>query len=83
VHGLEQVSGRPIEQLNMVGGGIQDKFLSELTCKALKIPVVAGPIEASVTGNFLMQLVGLGVLSTSDECRGIVRNNFDIRTFNA
>ncbi|MHB1453505.1 MAG: rhamnulokinase [Saccharofermentanales bacterium] len=82
VHGLEQISGQPIEQLNMVGGGIQDKFLSELTCKALKIPVVAGPIEASVTGNFLMQLVGLGILSSSDECREIVRNNFDIKTFN-
>ncbi|MHB8962118.1 MAG: rhamnulokinase [Saccharofermentanales bacterium] len=83
VHGLEQVSGRRIEQLNMVGGGIQDKFLSELTCKSLNIPVVAGPIEASVTGNFLMQLVGLGILSTSDECREIVRNNFDIRTFDS
>ena len=83
VRGLEQVTGRRIEQLNMVGGGIQDKFLSELTCSALKIPVMAGPVEASATGNFLMQLVGLGVLSDLEECREIVRNNFDIRTYNA
>jgi len=80
VHGLEIVIGEKIEQLNMVGGGIQDKFLSELTCKALSIPVVCGPIEGSVAGNFLIQLVGIGEIKTLQECRDVVRKSFDIRT---
>lgn len=82
VHGLEKVTGTRIEQLNMVGGGIQDKFLSELTCEALGIPVLAGPIEASVIGNFIMQLVGIGEISTPEEGRDIVRKSFEIHKFN-
>ncbi len=82
VKGLENVTGKSIEQLNMVGGGIQDKFLSELTCKALSIPVVCGPIEGSVAGNFLLQLVGLKELKNLSECRDIIRNSFEIRELN-
>ncbi len=81
VRGLEQVTGRKIEQLNMVGGGIQDKFLSELTCRALGIPVLAGPIEASAAGNFIMQLAGLGEISDAVEGRDIIRRSFEIRRF--
>jgi len=66
----------------MVGGGIQDKFLSELTCKALSIPVICGPIEGSVAGNFLIQLVGLGELNTLEECRSVVKKSFAIRKIN-
>lgn len=79
VHGLEVVIGSKIEQLNMVGGGIQDKFLSELTCKELAIPVVCGPIEGSVAGNFLLQLIGIGELQNLEECREVVRNSFTVR----
>jgi len=79
VKGLENVTGKKIQQLNMVGGGIQDKFLSELTCKALTIPVVCGPIEGSVAGNFLLQLVGLKEINNLKECRDIIRNSFEIR----
>lgn len=79
VKGLENVTGKKIMQLNMVGGGIQDKFLSELTCSALSIPVVCGPIEGSVAGNFLLQLVGLDELKTLDECRNVIRSSFEIR----
>ncbi|MDD2392661.1 MAG: rhamnulokinase [Eubacteriales bacterium] len=81
VKGLEKVTGQKIGQLNMVGGGIQDKFLSELTCEALGIPVLAGPVEASVIGNFLLQLKGLGDIDSIDEGRDIVRNSFDIGYF--
>ncbi len=81
VRGLEKVTGRKIGQLNMVGGGTQDKFLSELTCAALKIPVLAGPVEASVTGNFLLQLKGLGEISGINEGRDVVRRSFEIMRF--
>ncbi len=83
VKGLEIVINEKIEQLNMVGGGIQDKFLSELTCNALSIPVVCGPIEGSIAGNFLIQLVGIGQIETLEECRQIVRNSFEIRNLNS
>lgn len=79
IRGLEVIIGDKIEQLNMVGGGIQDKFLSELTYKELSIPVICGPIEGSAAGNFLLQLVGIGELSSLDECRKIVRESFEIR----
>ncbi len=81
VRGLEVITGEKIEQLNIVGGGIQDKFLSELTAAALEIPVVAGPIEASVTGNFLMQLAGFGDIKSLAQGREIVKNSFEVKRF--
>lgn len=79
IRGLEVVINEKIDQLNMVGGGIQDKFLSELTCNSLAMPVVCGPIEGSVAGNFLLQLVGIKEIKTLEECREIVRKSFDVR----
>jgi rhamnulokinase len=60
----------------MVGGGIQDKLLCELTAKKTGKKVVAGPIEGSVLGNIVMQLKALGVIHTLEEGRQIVKNSF-------
>ena len=45
----------PIRQLNIIGGGSQNKLLNQLTADALNIPVYAGPVEATAIGNILTQ----------------------------
>lgn len=79
--GIEDVTGNEIDVLHMVGGGIQDTLLCELTAKTIKKDVIAGPIEASVTGNILMQLKALGHLGDLEECRNIVKDSFDMKTY--
>ena len=77
VRNLEVISGKTISCLNMVGGGIQDQLLCELTAKAIQKPVVAGPIEGSVLGNVLMQLKALGHIADRIEGRKIVKASFE------
>ena len=77
VRELEVISGKTISCLNMVGGGIQDQLLCELTANAIQKPVVAGPIEGSVLGNIVMQLVALGHIKDRLEGRKIIKASFE------
>jgi rhamnulokinase len=43
--------------------------------------VVAGPVEATATGNILIQAVALGHLKDLDELRQVVRRSFQLQTF--
>ncbi|WP_225624212.1 rhamnulokinase [Thermoanaerobacterium thermosaccharolyticum] len=62
VNHLEEIIGKNIDTIQMVGGGIQDKFLCKLTADATGKTVVTGPKEASVYGNSIVQLIGLGFI---------------------
>ena len=71
---LLSVSGRKIDVIHIVGGGIQNELLNQMTASATGLPVVAGPIEATVIGNALVQLIALGELRDLAEGRDLVRN---------
>ena len=77
---LEFITGKTISCINMVGGGIQDQLLCELTAKATGKKVVAGPIEGSVLGNVVMQLKAMGKISSLAEGRKIVKASFEQKT---
>jgi rhamnulokinase len=44
----------------MVGGGVRDHLLCQLTADACGLPVIAGPVEAAALGNALAQARALG-----------------------
>ena len=67
--------------INMIGGGIQDQLLCELTAKETGKTIVAGPIEGSVLGNIVMQLKALGVIGSLEEGRQIVKNSFEQKIY--
>lgn len=77
VKNLEVITGKSIPCINMVGGGIQDQLLCELTANATGKKVVAGPIEGSVLGNVVMQLKAVGAISTLEEGRKIIKASFE------
>ena len=77
IEDLELLTGKTISCINMVGGGIQDQLLCELTAKQTGKKVVAGPTEGSVLGNVVMQLKALGYISSLEEGRAIVKNSFE------
>jgi rhamnulokinase len=68
-----QASGTPLHTIHIVGGGAQNTQLNQWLSNATGLPIVAGPIEASATGNALMQLVGLGELHNLAEARSLSR----------
>jgi rhamnulokinase len=54
------LSGRPVEVVHVVGGGVRNELLCQLTADACGLPVLAGPVEAAALGNVLVQARALG-----------------------
>lgn len=80
IESLEEVTGRKIEVVHIVGGGSQNNLLNQLTADCTGRPVVAGPVEATAIGNVLFQAMGRGHLSSLDEAREVVRRSFEVTT---
>jgi len=76
VERLENIKGVPIDSLNIVGGGSQNKLLNQMAADATKRIVIAGPTEGACIGNLLMQAIALGELSTLEDLRDVVKRSF-------
>lgn len=59
---LERLGGRAVPVIHLVGGGAQNSLLCQATADRTGRPVVAGPVEASVVGNVLVQARAQGGL---------------------
>lgn len=71
---LAAVSGKTIDIIHIVGGGTQNRLLNQLTAEAAGRPVITGPIEATVLGNALVQLIALGEIPDLQTGRDLIRN---------
>jgi rhamnulokinase len=78
---LEELVGKRLDVIHIVGGGCQNTLLCQLTADACNRPVLAGPVEATALGNVLVQAIGLGLLRTLADARAVVRNSFELRTY--
>jgi len=78
---LEEFRGRAIDVIHIVGGGTQNRLLCQLAADATGRTVIAGPVEATATGNVLMQALGRGHISSLEQAREIVRKSFPLETF--
>jgi rhamnulokinase len=81
VERLEVLKGEPITQLNLVGGGVQNKLLNQMAADATGKKVVTGPIEGACIGNLLMQAVALGELKDINEVREVVARSVEVETY--
>ncbi|MGC8912081.1 MAG: rhamnulokinase [Nitrososphaeria archaeon] len=75
------LKGKRLTHINIFGGGSKNNLLNQLTANVLKIPVYAGPAEATSAGNILIQASGLGVIRSLSELRKTVKNSFDIKIY--
>jgi len=78
---LEMLTGHRLDRIHMVGGGTQNTLLCQLAANAMGRPVIAGPIEATAIGNIIVQAIGLGHIGSLDQGREIVRNSFEVITY--
>ncbi|PYQ45789.1 MAG: hypothetical protein DMF77_02970, partial [Acidobacteria bacterium] len=60
VRTIEVLTGQTIAGVQIVGGGGRNDYLNQATADATGRPVVAGPVEATVIGNVLVQAVTAG-----------------------
>ncbi len=56
----ERLTGQRIATIRIVGGGSLNALLNQATANATGRPVLAGPVEATVLGNILVQAVAAG-----------------------
>ncbi|MDO1604930.1 rhamnulokinase family protein [Lactobacillus sp. YT155] len=80
VESIEKVTGRKFKSINMVGGGIQNELLVQLTADFIGIPVNAGPVESSVIGNLVTQLQIIGEVH-NDEIYNLLTSSYEIKKF--
>ena len=77
----EELVGWQANTVHIVGGGSRNELLNQLTADAANIRVVAGPAEATASGNILVQAIAAGAVKDLAEARQIVRNSFDTKIF--
>lgn len=78
---LNNLSGEKKQAMYMVGGGIRNKLLCQLTADACGMPVHAGAEECTALGNALTQAVAMGVLKTPADVRQVMRNSTEMTTY--
>jgi rhamnulokinase len=78
---VQEVANQPVSVLHIVGGGTQNELLNQLTANATGLPVVTGPIEATVIGNALVQLITLGEIADLNQARQIVAEMDELKRY--
>lgn len=78
VEQTDELCGKRIPQINIVGGGTQEKQLSAFTASACGRPVVTGPIEATALGNIVSQAIAAGEIKDMREGRQVIADSFEI-----
>lgn len=68
---LEQVTGREVHRIHVIGGGARVGALCRLTADLTGREVVAGPVEATALGNVLVQARADRALASLAELRAI------------
>lgn len=62
VGAARHLAGLRVPAIHLVGGGVNNRGLCQLTADACGVPVVAGPVEAAAVGNAMVQARSLGIL---------------------
>lgn len=78
---LEKIKGQRIDTLNIVGGGIQNRLLNQMTADSIDRTVVTGPVESAAIGNLLAQAMALGAVKDIDDLRRIVKNSITVTEY--
>lgn len=80
----EELTGREVETIHIVGGGSQNSLLCRLTAERSGRRVLAGPVEATAIGNLLIQARAIGQIAPTaelSELRQIVKNSFSLEEY--
>lgn len=77
----EDLTGRRVEAVHLVGGGAASDTLCRLTADIGGRPVLAGPVEATGIGNLLIQVMAHGGIGSLGELREVVHGSYPPRIY--
>ncbi len=77
----EQLVGSSLATIHLVGGGTQNRQLCQAAADACAREVLAGPVEATATGNLMMQAVAAGDVGSIADARQIIRESFSVEPY--
>lgn len=72
---------RPLRRIYMLGGGVRDALLCQLTADVCGIPVLTGPVEATAMGNAAIQLMASGAVENLASARAVIGASVPVRTY--
>ena len=78
---IESLTSQRIEGVQIIGGGSQNNYLNQATANATGLPVSAGPVEATIIGNVLVQSIAYGRFASLAEARAYVASNMTLKRF--
>jgi rhamnulokinase len=78
---IEECTGRRAEVIHIVGGGSQNRHLSQWAADATGRTVVTGPVEATAAGNVVVQAMATGVLPDIHAARDLIRRSFEVTVY--
>ena len=78
---IESLTGESLRGVQIVGGGSRNDYLSQVTANFTGLPVIAGPAEATVMGNILVQAVAQGRFASLSDARQYVAGNMELKRF--
>jgi rhamnulokinase len=81
VRTIESLTGRKVQGIHIVGGGSRNDYLNQATATATGLPVKAGPVEATVIGNALVQAIAGGRFESLAKARSYVREHFQSKEY--
>lgn len=69
---IQNCTGKAYRQIHVLGGGTKDGLLCQMTANSCGVPVLAGPIEATVLGNLAVQFIASGAIESIRQARKII-----------
>jgi rhamnulokinase len=69
---LENAANVKVKEINIIGGGSSNDLLNQLTADVTGLPVIAGPAEATVMGNLIIQMISAGWIANLEEGRKLI-----------
>lgn len=78
---LEELTGKRLDTIHIVGGGTQNRLLCQMTADACNRTVIAGPVEATAIGNVMVQAITDGVVKSIAEARSLVKESFSVQKY--
>ena len=78
---IEEISGKKIDVLHIVGGGSRNELLNQFAANAVGKKVVAGPVEATASGNIMMQAIAAGQIKSLADGRRLIAESFEVNEY--
>ncbi|MCX6347845.1 MAG: FGGY-family carbohydrate kinase, partial [Actinobacteria bacterium] len=78
---LEEITGKKVELLHLVGGGSKDRLLCQNVSDASGLRVIAGPAETTSMGNLVIQAIAMKEIKDVNQARDVIINSASLTTY--